>query len=80
MNKKKQQPVKRKYVKKATKRQTVRNIDSTDVQFLHPGSKERVKDNEIELLAAIISIFDNWDTEQRSRNLKYIASRYYDFL
>jgi hypothetical protein len=66
MNKKKQQPVKRAYTKKAI--------------LVPPAPPEPDKDNEVELLAAIISIFDNWDSEQRSRNLKYLASRYYDFL
>lgn len=74
MNKKKQQLVKRKYVKK--RKETVDSIG-----LLPPPTPiQPKKDNELKELLQIISIFDNWDAEQRSRNLKYIASRYYDFL
>jgi len=37
-------------------------------------------DSELKELLAVISIFENWTIDQRSRNLKYLASRYYDFL
>lgn len=43
-------------------------------------NKDTPKDNEVDLLMAIIIIFENWDNEQRSRALKYLASRYYDFM
>lgn len=69
----KQNPVKRVYVKKSAKWTKKEAITE-------PPVSDPKKDNEIELLAAIISIFDNWDHEQKQRNLKYLASRYYDFM
>lgn len=38
------------------------------------------KDTEVESLAAICSIFYNWDEEQKRRNLTYLCGRYYDFM
>lgn len=38
------------------------------------------KDTEVESLAAICSIFDNWNEEQKRRNLTYLCGRYYDFM
>lgn len=56
----------------ATKKKPAKKKSSTKTATL--------KDNEVGLLATIIKIFDSWDSEQRSRNLKYLASKYYDFL
>lgn len=56
----------------ATKKQPAKKKSST--------KKTTKKNNEVELLDTIIKIFDSWDSEQRSRNLKYLASKYYDFL
>lgn len=38
------------------------------------------KDTEVESLAAICSIFDNWNEDQKRRNLTYLCGRYYDFM
>lgn len=67
MANKKQPAKKRAYKKRAAK-------------LVPPEPLQPDKDNEVMLLATIISIFDNWSHEQKQRNLKYLASRYYDFL
>lgn len=40
------------------------------------------KDTEVELLClkTICSIFDNWNEEQKRRNLTYLCGLYYDFM
>lgn len=38
------------------------------------------KDTEIEALAAVISIFDNWDEDQKTRNIRFLASKYWEYL
>lgn len=68
MNKKKQQPVKRKYVKKAAK-----------LNLVTPTPIQEQKDMEIAELTQICSIISNWTPEQRKRNLEYLAAKYYDF-
>ncbi len=62
----KQQPVKRKYTKKAI--------------LVKPEPIKEGKDMETAELAQVISIFGNWTNEQKQRNLKYLCARYYDFL
>jgi hypothetical protein len=47
---------------------------------LIPPAPPSPLDGELKELLAVISIFENWTSDQRSRNLKYLASRYYDFL
>lgn len=72
---------KRAYVKKAAKwtnedhKKAIQNIN-----FLPPPLTQPKPDNELKELLQVISIFDNWNSDQRSRNLKYIVSRYYDFM
>lgn len=79
---KKQPAKKRAYVKKSAKwtnndhKEAIQKIDL----LLTPAPKQPTPDNELKELLQIISIFDNWDSDQRSRNLKYIVSRYYDFM
>lgn len=79
---KKQPAKKRAYVKKAAKwtnedhKKAIQNIE-----LLNPKLIQQPKpDNELKELLQIISIFDNWNSDQRSRNLKYLVSRYYDFM
>jgi len=67
---KKQPAKKRAYVKKSDKW----TRGQTDDQ-INPK-----KDTEVESLALICSIFDNWNQEQKTRHLKYLCGRYYDFL
>lgn len=75
MRQSKNQPAK----KRAYKRRT--NIAPTE-----KGNPELVpvkltnKDTEVESLAAICSIFDNWNDDQKRRNLTYLCGRYYDFM
>lgn len=71
MNKKqKKQPVKRKYTKRATKN-SIKNLELVEPEH---------KDKETAELAQIIHIFEGWAMEQKQRNLKYLCSRFYDFL
>lgn len=37
------------------------------------------KDTEVECLATICSILDNFNPDQRKRTLEYICGKYYDF-
>lgn len=66
---KKQPANKRAYVKKAAK-----------WKLTPPAPKPEDKDMETAELAQVISIFGNWTAEQKSRNLKYLCARYYDFM
>ena len=74
MNTKKKPAKKRAY----RKRTNIMPVKETTIPDLVPV-KVTNKDTEVEALAAICSIFDNWNPEQRKRNLEYIAGKYYDF-
>lgn len=74
---KKQPAKKRAYKKRANKSTTFNNADSSEWV---PPIKTENKDTEVESLAAICSIFDSWDDEQKRRNLTYLCGRYYDFM
>lgn len=84
MNKSKKQSAKKKKigrpVKKAAKKKMaqVKEVNLANYQMVSVVATN--KDTEVESLAAICSIFDNWSTEQKQRNLKYLCGRYYDFL
>lgn len=66
----KKQPVKKRaYKKKADK-----------WALVAPELKPAEKDMEIAELAQVISIFSNWNHEQKQRNLKYLCAKFYDFL
>ena len=71
-------------VKKAAKKRPYKKKTFTTKELFQelvkPEPPPPKQDNELKELISIISIFDNWNPEQRSRNLKYLASRYYDFL
>jgi hypothetical protein len=67
MNKSKKQPVKRKYTKKA-------------IKLVVPDPKPETKDMELSELAQIISIFGNWTDDQKTRNIRFLASKYWDYL
>lgn len=81
MQKKKLPAKKRAYKKKSPKwtledtKNTIRNIE-----LLELPKPTANKDTEVESLAAICSIFDNWNDEQKRRNLTYLCGRYYDFM
>lgn len=81
MNKSKKQPVKKRaYKKKSTKWTKSDSVKAIrNLQLLEPTVAPK-KDTEVESLVAICSIFDNWNNEQKQRNLKYLCGRYYDFL
>jgi hypothetical protein len=81
--KSKKQPAKKKKVgrpvkKSARKKKQPREVTLSNYQMVPVVATN--KDTEVESLAAICSIFDNWSTEQKERNLKYLCGRYYDFL
>jgi hypothetical protein len=82
MNKKqKQQPAKRKYVKKSdkwTRKQTINAIKN--IELIKPEATTPKKDKELETLAMICSVFDNLNDEQKQRFLKFLCGRYYDFM
>jgi hypothetical protein len=77
---------KRAYVKKSdkwTRGQTISAIKNNKaaMELTKPGDPiNPKKDTEVESLALICSIFDNWNQEQKTRHLKYLFGRYYDFL
>lgn len=81
MANKKQPAKKRAYVKKSAKwtkgdaRNAIHNIE-----LLEWPKSAANKDTEVESLAAICSIFDNWNEDQKRRNLTYLCGRYYDFM
>jgi hypothetical protein len=64
--------------KKARKTRTPKGATSSGYEMVPVVATN--KDTEVESLAAICSIFDNWNNEQKQRNLKYLCGRYYDFL
>lgn len=66
MTKTKQQPLKRKYVKKAI----LKPVKPVDEEF----------DTELKTLALICSVLDNWTPEQKGRNLRFINSKYSEYL
>lgn len=75
MRQSKKQPAKKRAYKKRKNLAPVKNgnIELVPVKLTN-------KDTEVESLAAICSIFDNWDEEQKRRNLTYLCGRYYDFM
>lgn len=73
----KKQPAKKRPYKKRT---NLTKIKNNDLSELATPIKVTNKDTEVESLALICSIFDNWNHEQKQRNLKYLCGRYYDFM
>lgn len=78
----KKQPAKKKLgrpAKKAPRKKSqLKEITLSNYEIV--PMKATSKDTEVESLAAICSMFDNWNEEQKRRNLKYLCGRYYDFL
>lgn len=78
---KKQPAKKRAYVKKSAKwtkedsRKAIENIE-----LLEPVQPMVKKDTELQELAAIISIFGNWSDDQKIRNIRFLASKYWEYL
>lgn len=79
---KKQQPVKRVYVKKSAKWKHKDSANSISNIELLPTPTEPApqKDTEVQSLAAICSLMDNFNPEQKQRVLKFLCGRYYDFM
>lgn len=75
MRQRKEQPAKKKAYKK---RKNIAPKEGQSEGIL--PVKFTNKDTEVESLAAICSIFDNWNEEQKRRNLTYLCGRYYDFM
>lgn len=78
---KKQPAKKRAYNKKTTvlpKENTV--FSNTDSSEWVPELKTSQKDTELQELAAIISIFGNWTEDQKTRNIRFLASKYWEYL
>lgn len=63
MSKSKERPVKKRAYKKSTK-------------LVSPLPKPEEKDNEIEILALVCSVVENWDESQKRRNLQFLFSKY----
>lgn len=63
MRQSKAQPVKKRTYKKSTK-------------LVSPLPKPEEKDNEIEILALVCSVVENWDESQKRRNLQFLFSKY----
>lgn len=76
-SKNKKQPAKKRAYKK---RGNVTSKSPVEQTFAPLNLMATNKDTEVESLAAICSIFDNWDEEQKRRNLTYLCGRYYDFM
>lgn len=65
-------PVKKKAAKKRSYNRKPR--------LIKPEPVEPEKDLEIELLATLCSVIDNWTPEQRRRNLTFITSKYSEYI
>jgi hypothetical protein len=61
--------------KKKAAKNSIRNLE-----WVEPIQKTDKKDMEIAELTQICSIFTNWTADQKSRNLKYLCAKFYDFL
>lgn len=72
----KKQPVKKRAYRK---RKNIAPVEKETTNELVPVRLTN-KDTEVESLAAICSIFDNWNDDQKRRNLTYLCGRYYDFM
>jgi hypothetical protein len=67
--------------KKAAKKRAYNRKPKTDIiENVRFPIVVQKKDTEIEELAALCSIMDNFTTEQKQRVLKFLCGRYYDFL
>jgi hypothetical protein len=80
-SKKKKQPAKRVYIKKSskwTKADTKKAIEN--IRLLEPLPKSENADMEIKELAQVVSIFGNWNDDQKTRNIRFLASKYWDYL
>ncbi len=75
----KKQPAKKRVNKKSSSRDIFTNKDSSGWVPL-TEQIEIKKDTEIRELAAVISIFDNWSDDQKTRNIRFLASKYWEYL
>lgn len=73
---KKQPRKKRVYVKKKASPKWVEE----DSRNYDKPKEPLKKDTELEELAAVVSIFDNWNGDQKTRNIRFLASKYWDYL
>jgi len=72
---------KRVYVKRSlkwTKEDTRKALEN--IQLLEPPMQAVKRDTEIQELTAVVSIFDNWTDDQKTRNIRFLASKYWEYL
>lgn len=84
MPKAKKQPAKKRG-RPVKKKVSPKNHDLSISEIDSAGGWEPVPvnnkpDTEIESLATICSIMDNFDPDQKTRNIRFLASRYWDYL
>jgi hypothetical protein len=48
--------------------------------LIEPIPVSEQKDMELAELTQIISIFSNWDADQKTRNIRFLASKYWEYL
>lgn len=78
---KKQPAKKRVYIKRSAKWDNNDNpVTFKRTDFEGPVIPAPKADSEIQDLTAIISIFDNWTEDQRIRNIRFLASKYWEYL
>jgi len=70
MNKSKNKPAKKRTYKKS----------ASPIQLLPPEPKPEKRDMEVAELTQIISIFSNWNDDQKTRNIRFLASKYWEYL
>lgn len=49
-------------------------------KLIAPEPMTEEKDNELELLALMCSVIENWTPEQRRRNLSFLADKYSEYI
>ena len=82
MNKSKKLPAKKRASKKSSTKWTKEDHKKAiqNIQLVEPDFMPTKKDTEFEELAAVISIFSNWSEDQKIRNIRFLASKYWEYL
>jgi len=73
----KKQPAKKRPYKKRAAKLTEVHLNPV---FIEPNPVSNGKDMELAELTQIISIFSNWDDDQKTRNIRFLASKYWEYL
>lgn len=78
----KKQPAKKRAYKKTSAKWTKKDSKKAieNIQFVEPSFPITKKDSELQELAAVVSIFDNWTEDQKTRNIRFLASKYWEYL